>query len=73
MAGFFGEKLLDDTFVMVIQVNGKARDNIQADVKIKEDGAKELALKSKKVIQFLGGKEVKKVIFVPGKLINLVV
>ena len=67
------KKLIDEVFTLVIQVNGKVRDNIEVDANIKESQAKELALKSSKVSGFIGGSEVEKTIFVPGKLINLVI
>jgi leucyl-tRNA synthetase len=40
---------------------------------VTEDEAKETALESEKVKVFTAGKEIKKIIFVPGKLINIVV
>ena len=67
------KKIVDEVFILVIQVNGKVRDNIEVDANIKESQAKELALKSNKVSKFIGGNEVEKTIFVPGKLINLVI
>ena len=70
----FDESLIhEETFTLVIQVNGKVRDTIEASVALDEEGARELALESERVQQFLNGQEVKLVKFVPGRLINVVV
>ena len=63
----------DETIFLVIQINGKVRDKIEADAEISEQKAKELAISSEKIKTWLEGKEIKKVIFVPGKLINIVI
>jgi len=56
-----------------VQVNGKLRDRIEAPADISEEAAKELALASEKVKAHMGGKEIRKAIYVPGRLVNLVV
>ncbi len=58
---------------LVIQVNGKVRDKIEVEAEIQEEKAKEIALASQKVQKFTEGKKIIKTIFVPGKLINIVV
>ena len=58
---------------LVIQINGKLRDKVDLESEISEKEAKELALKREKIKKWIEGKEIKKVIFVPGKLINIVV
>jgi leucyl-tRNA synthetase len=58
---------------LIVQINGKMRDSIEADAGISEKEAKELAISTEKIKNWLCGKEVKKVIFVPDKLINIVV
>ena len=63
----------EETFQLIIQINGKTRDTIEASVGVSEKEARELALKSEKIQKWLEGKEVKKVIFVKDKLINFVV
>ena len=65
--------LVRDTFPLVVQVNGKLRDRIDADSGASEDELLELARGSEKVQSHLDGKEVVKEIVVPGKLVNLVV
>ena len=67
------KKLVDEIFTLVIQVNGKVRDSVEVSAGIKESQAKEVALKSDKVVKFIGSKEIKKTVFVSGKLINLVI
>lgn len=70
---FNPEKIKDETIEMVVQVNGKVRERIQVEADIPEEDAKEIALKSEKVQKYLEGKEPKKVIFVQGKLISIVI
>jgi len=70
----YNPKLVKDEIItLIIQVNGKLRDKIKVPVDIHEDEAKKLTLASEKVKKWIEGKEIKKVIFVPGKLINIVV
>ncbi|WPM31522.1 class I tRNA ligase family protein [Hydrogenobacter sp. T-2] len=56
-----------------VQVNGKLRAVIRVPVDTEEAVAKELALKDPKISQWLNGKEVRKVIYIKNKLLNLVV
>jgi leucyl-tRNA synthetase len=58
---------------LVVQVNGKLRDRIDAPADISEEAARELALSSARVRPHLEGKELRKSIYVPGRLVNLVV
>ncbi len=70
----YDPKLIEEEKItLVIQVNGKIRDKIEVEADIKEEKAKELAFSQEKIKKWLKGKEIKKVIFVPGKLINIVV
>jgi leucyl-tRNA synthetase len=61
-----------DEITLVVQVNGKVRARIQASPGIGEDEAFELAMREPNVIAQTGGKEVRKRIFVPDKLLNIV-
>jgi leucyl-tRNA synthetase len=63
----------EEQITLVLQVNGKVRDRISVPADISEEKAKELALSSEAVGKFLQGKEPRKVILVPGKLVNIVV
>ena len=62
-----------DEFTLIVQVNGKLRDRIQAPVGISKEDAEKLALASEDVMNFIGEKEIRKVIVVPGRLVNIVV
>ena len=62
-----------DEFILVIQVNGKLRDRVTVPVSITEEEAKKIAGEQEKVKPYLEGREVVKVIYVPGKLVNIVV
>ncbi len=65
--------LIDDEIELVVQVNGKVRDKIMVTAGLSEEDAKEKALASEKVKKHIDGKEIRKVIFVQGKLISIVV
>ena len=58
---------------LIVQVNGKLRDRIEAPAEAAKEELLELARASEKVGKHLDGKEVVKEIVVPGKLVNLVV
>jgi leucyl-tRNA synthetase len=65
--------LASDTVTLVVQVNGKLRDRIEAGADASKEELLELARGSEKVARHLDGKEVVKEVVVPGKLVNLVV
>lgn len=67
------ELIKDEEIELVIQVNGKLRDRIKVPADISEDDAKKAATESEKVKSFIGEKEMKKIIFVKGKLVNIVI
>ncbi len=70
----YDKKLIkDDMITLVIQVNGRVRDKIEVEIDISEEKAKELAISSQNVKKWIQNKEIKKVIFVPGRLINIVI
>ena len=70
----YDSKLIkEDTFTLVIQVSGRVRDKVEANSDISEEEAEKLALSQDKIKKWLVGKNIKKTIFVPGKLINIVV
>ncbi len=65
--------LTSDTFELVLQVNGKVRDRVEAPVGISQDEAIALAKASANVQAHLAGVTIRKEIFVQGKLVNIVV
>jgi leucyl-tRNA synthetase len=67
------ELLVSDTVTLVVQVNGKLRDRIEAPTEAPKEELLRLARESEKVARHLDGQEIVKEIVVPGKLVNLVV
>jgi leucyl-tRNA synthetase len=65
--------LKQDSLEIVVQVNGKLRGRVAVPVDAKDDKVREIALADEGVARHVGGKAVKKVIVVPGKLVNIVV
>ena len=63
----------DEEITLVVQVNGKLRDRIMVPASITEAEAKQKVLESQRVSAHLEGKEIVKTIYVPGRLVNLVV
>ena len=66
-------KTTSDTIEFVVQVNGKLRARMEMPRGIREDDAREAALADENVQKQLDGKQIRKVIFVPDRLINLVI
>ncbi len=66
-------KIKEERTTIVVQINGKVRANFEAGAGVGEAEAREKALSMPEVQKWLEGKEVKKVIFVAGKVLNLVV
>ena len=58
---------------MAVQVNGKVRGKVRLSRTAGEDEAREAALAAEGVAAFTAGKAVRKLIYVPGKIVNLVV
>lgn len=67
------EMMKKDEITLIVQVNGKLRDRIVVPVGINKEEAEKIALASEGAALYLEGKEVKKVIVVPGRLVNIVV
>ncbi len=63
----------DEAVTLVLQVNGKVRDRILAPANLSEDDARALVEQSSNVHRHIEGKEVRKVVYVPGRLLNVVV
>ena len=66
-------KLVDDTYEMVVQVNGKVRGKIEVDIDITKEDMEKQALNIENVKNHIEGKEIVKVIIIPKKLVNIVV
>ena len=65
--------LVQDSIEMVIQVNGKLRGKMQISADAGREDCEAMALDIEQVKKFIGGQSVRKVIVVPGKLVNIVV
>ncbi|HOI59744.1 MAG TPA: leucine--tRNA ligase [Candidatus Pacearchaeota archaeon] len=65
--------IVKDKIELVIQINGKVRDKIEVDASLSKDELEKIALNSEKVIKWIEGKEIKKLIFIPPKLISIVI
>ena len=63
----------EDTITLIIQVNGKKRDTLDAPKDASKQELEKLALASPNAVKFLDGKEPKRVIVVPGRLVNIVI
>ena len=63
----------EDVITLVLQVNGKVRDKIEVSANIEESEAQALAMASSKIQGFVAGKSVVKSVYVPGRLVNVVV
>jgi len=63
----------EDVITLILQVNGKVRDKIEVAVGIEESEAQALALASPRIQSYVEGKSVAKTVYVPGRLVNVVV
>jgi leucyl-tRNA synthetase len=63
---------VDQTVTLIVQVNGKIRDKVEVPSDIAEEDARRLAVESPRVQAHLDGASVRQVIYVPGRLVNIV-
>ncbi|HCC23358.1 TPA: leucine--tRNA ligase [Candidatus Falkowbacteria bacterium] len=66
-------KILVEKIVLPVMINGKVREKIEIEPDLDEAEIKKIVLKSDKVQKYLDGKEPKKIIFVKGKMLSIVV
>jgi leucyl-tRNA synthetase len=66
------DAVLEDEVLIVIQVNGRLRDRMTIPASYGEEEVKAWALKSERIRKLVEGKEIKRVILVPKKLVNIV-
>ena len=70
----FNSKLIEDeTTTLVIQVNGKVRDTVEVGINTEKEKAEEIALSSDKIQPYLVNQTINRIIYVPDKLVNIVV
>jgi leucyl-tRNA synthetase len=67
------ELATEEVFTLIVQVNGKVRDKVEVPVTIAEEEAIQLALGRENIQRWLTGKSIKKTIYVPGRLVSIVV
>jgi leucyl-tRNA synthetase len=65
--------LVDDTATIAVQVNGKRRDELQMPRNASKQEMEAAAMKLDSVQRAIGGREVKKIIVVPQRIVNVVV
>jgi leucyl-tRNA synthetase len=63
----------EEQITLIVQVNGKVRDRMEVPADISEEEAKQLALDSEVARRFIQDKDLRDVIYVPGRLVNIVV
>jgi len=63
----------EETVTVVVQINGKIRSRIEVPANSPDEMLRETALSDARVLEFTNGKTVRKVIVVPGKLVNIVI
>ena len=66
------DALKEDEITVVVQVNGKVRARMNIDPNLDENTVTEKALATEEVKKFTDGKQIKKTIYVKGRLVNIV-
>ncbi|MEZ4114309.1 MAG: class I tRNA ligase family protein [Candidatus Paceibacterota bacterium] len=66
-------KLKDEKIKIAVQINGKVRDEIEIAQDASEEEVKNIATKRDAVKEHISGKEIKKFIYIPGKIVNIVI
>ena len=64
--------LEESTILLPVQINGKTRGTIEVEKTCSEEDAFQLASKNEKLSKYLNGVSIKKRIFVPGKILNVI-
>ena len=64
--------LVQDSLTLVVQVNGKVRDRLEMPAGTNKDETERLALAAPKVQTYMEGKQIRKVVVVPERLVNIV-
>jgi len=67
------ELVKEEKFIFIIQINGKIRDKVEIEKGISREKVEEIVFSREKTQKWIKDKEIKKIIFVPDKLINLVI
>ncbi len=67
------KKILEERVKIAIQVNGKVRSEIIIEKEMKEEEIRSMVLLDKGIIPWVSGKDIKKIIYVPGRIVNIVI
>jgi len=67
------ELIKDDKINLIVQINGKIRDTISVDANISEEDAKKIAMESERARIYITDRKIKRIVFVAGKLVNIVI
>lgn len=67
------DKLSFDSFEMPVQINGKVRGKVIMDKEASKEDAIKSAQEDNNIKSYIEGKEIRKIIYVPGKILNIVV
>jgi leucyl-tRNA synthetase len=70
---FDPKKVIDDTVTIGIQINGKVRGEIEISINEHEDKIRSAVLAMSEIIKWMDGKEIKKFIYIKGRIINIVI
>ncbi|MBQ2013779.1 MAG: hypothetical protein II242_01220, partial [Peptococcaceae bacterium] len=65
--------LVAEEATVIVQINGKVRDKVVMPMNLDKAEAEKLAMEQPKIAEAIAGKDIKKVVVVPNKLINIVV
>lgn len=65
--------LVEEVVTLVVQVNGKVRARLEVPADITEEAAREAAMTHPNIQRYIAGKEVRQFVYVPGRLVNIVV
>ncbi|HEV2656672.1 MAG TPA: leucine--tRNA ligase [Ktedonobacteraceae bacterium] len=63
----------DDAFTLVMQINGKVRERVEVPATINEAEVREMVLNNPRIVSLIGDATVQKIIYIPGRLVNIVV
>lgn len=70
----FNESLIEDSIVTIpVQINGKVRANIEINRDEDEESVKSKVVENEKIKKYLDGKDIKKVVYIPNRIINLII
>jgi leucyl-tRNA synthetase len=67
------DMLVEDVIEIPIQINGKVRGRVEIEKNMSEERVKEIVINNEKIEEWLNGKDIKKFIYIDGKIVNIVV